>query len=83
MSSQQNSPNEFKQPPSLDKEERVYIKPCRVDEFGNEMPLQSLENDTNLDSAIEEAAKRRNLSTLNVKSIIHVRKICIYDHFIA
>ena len=52
-----------------------------VDDDGKidgERPPDDHENsktDIDLDAAIEEAAKRRNLSTLNVKSIIHVRHV--------
>ena len=52
---------------------------------GNDGPSSSMQvkpddfkQDARLDSTLEEAARRRNLSTLNVKSIIHVRSlICI------
>ena len=46
---------------------------------GNDGPSGSMQvkpddfkQDARLDSTLEEAARRRNLSTLNVKSIIHV-----------
>lgn len=63
--------------PTVD-EGAVKIESCNVYESGKEMApndQESMKTDTDLDAAIEEAAKRRNLSTLNVKSIIHVRHI--------
>lgn len=56
------------------------MKSYKVDEIGQERAPddhESSKTDTDLDAAIEEAAKRRNLSTLNVKSIIHVRHVKI------
>ena len=65
--------------PTVDKEKGVYVQKSVADECGNmakEVPFKHVENfceqDTDLDSALEEAAKRRNLTALNVKSIIHV-----------
>ena len=77
MSSKHQNPwNESEAVLSADKEEESDVK--RVDNCGNKSldDNRNLNNEINLDSAIEEAAKRRNLSTLNVKSIIHVRMIC-------
>ena len=51
------------------------MKSCAVNELGTPNDHESSKTDTDLDAAIEEAAKRRNLSTLNVKSIIHVRLV--------
>ena len=58
--------NEF---PSVDDE-------GKIDEESPPGDNESSKTDIDLDAAIEEAAKRRNLSTLNVKSIIHVR--CVF-----
>lgn len=61
---------------SVDDERNSDMKSCKIDELGKERPPndhESSKTNTDLDAAIEEAAKRRNLSTLNVKSIIHVR----------
>jgi hypothetical protein len=61
---------------SVDGEGKAEIKSCEVDESGNKRAPNDHEDsktDAELDAAIEDAAKRRNLSTLNVKSIIHVR----------
>ena len=63
--------------PTVD-EGAVEIESRNVYESGKERApndQESMKTDTDLDAAIEEAAKRRNLSTLNVKSIIHVRHI--------
>lgn len=67
--------------PTVDDEGTVEIESCKVYESGKERAPnghESMKTDTDLDAAIEEAAKRRNLSTLNVKSIIHVRHIPIF-----
>ena len=68
-----------KRRPTVEKEKGVYVQKSVTDECGHaakEVPSKHVENfreqDTDLDSALEEAAKRRNLTTLNVKSIIHV-----------
>ena len=61
---------------SVDDEGKIDMKSCKIDELGKERPPNDRESSkiaTDLDAALEEAAKRRNLSTLNVKSIIHVR----------
>ena len=63
--------------PTVDKEKGVYVQKSVTDECDTkEVPSKHVESfckqDTDLDSALEEAAKRRNLTALNVKSIIHV-----------
>ena len=69
-----------KEIPTLDKGSEVFSQTRETDKEVGEVPAQdnSCRRDVNLDSTLEEAAKRRNLSALNVKSIIHVRKIYSY-----
>ena len=64
------------------KEKTVEEIEKRIDECGNDCVTDNVQSkpdqnfqrqDASLDTALEEAARRRNLSTLNVKSIIHVR----------
>ena len=64
---------------TVEKEEGVDLQNRVVDECGDEATKEthikhdkSFNQDANLDSALEEAATRRNLTALNVKSIIHV-----------
>ena len=71
MSAEERNSEEL---PAIEKED-VFKR--EVNECGDQHG-PSVEGDANLDTALEEAAKRRNLSTLNVKSIIHVRNT---DHF--
>ena len=68
---------EYSEFSGVNSDENIDVKSCKVNEFGEEEPSddrESSSNDADLDVAIEEAAKRRNLSAQNVKSIIHVSK---------
>lgn len=63
--------------PAIDKEKEVYVQKsvtneCDTKEVSSKHTESFCERDTDLDAALEEAAKRRHLTALNVKSIIHV-----------
>ena len=68
------------EPNACTKEETVEKRTdeCRSDWVADNVQSKPDENlnkqDASLDTTLEEAARRRNLSTLNVKSIIHVRR---------
>lgn len=55
--------------------QNVVVSDCESETKAMPKHDDSCKRDVNLDSTLEEAAKRRNLSALNVKSIIHVRNI--------